>query len=511
MATRKELIEGIGHRYRAGNRKEKQQILDEFTQVTGYHRKHAIRALNGAVAKTAGQRKRDRVYDEAVHRALIVVWEVADRICSKRLKAALPLLIVAMERHGHLALDPSLRQRLLVMSAATIDRLLEPTRREGVGQRRRRGGINSALRKSIPIRTFADWKDVQPGHFEIDFVEHCGGITEGTFVHSLVLTDVASGWTECVALPAREQTLVIEGFAKVRAELPFPIRSFNSDNDSAFINDTVVDFCRVQGLQFTRARPYRKNDQAWVEQKNGSVVRRLVGYGRLQGRAATLALARLYAVARLYVNFFQPSFKLKSKTRDGAHVTKRYSAPLTPYERLLASGCLDEASTVQLAEQFLTLDPVALLHAIRTAQEALAGFAATGSAPSRAPGNSQDIDTFVHGLAAAWKSGEARPTHRRKVTPHHWWRSRADPFEHTWPTVEAWLQNEPGVSAKALLQRLAAMLPDVYATTAQLRTLQRRVKVWRSERAKQLIFGVLQPVDRNPSATTARVESEQSP
>ena len=246
-----------------------------------------------------------------------------------------------------------------------------------------------------------------------------------------------------------------------------------------------------------------------MEQKNGSVVRRLVGYGRLQGRAATIALAELYAVARLYVNFFQPSFKLKSKTRDGAHVIKRYEVPMTPCARLLAAGCLDDASTVQLKEQLLTLDPVALLHAIRAAQEALAGIVATGSVPSRAPGNSQDIDTFVHGLATAWKSGEARPTHRRKVTAHHWWRSRADPFEHTWPTVEAWLQNEPGVSAKALLQRLAAMLPDLYATTAQLRTLQRRVKAWRSERAKQLIFGVLQQVDRNPSASTARVESEQ--
>ena len=478
MATRKELTEGIGKRYRTSKRKEKQRILEEFTRVTGYHRKHAIRALNCEVAKPSERRRRERIYDEAVHQALIVLWETADRICGKRLKAALPLMIVAMERHGHLALDPGIRQRLLDMSAATVDRLLEPTRRDGVGHRKRRGGISSALRQSIPIRTFADWQDVKPGFFEIDFVEHCGGITEGTFVHSLVLTDVASGWTECVALPAREQTLVIEGFAQVRAELPFPVRGFNSDNDSAFINDTVVGYCRTTGLQFTRSRPYRKNDQAWVEQKNGSVVRRLVGYGRLQGRAATLALARLYAVARLYVNFFQPSFKLKSKTREGAHVIKRYSVPVTPCERLLVSGCLDETSTVKLREQFLTLDPVALLHEIRTAQEMLAGFAATGSAQSQASRKGHDIDTFVRGLATAWKSGERRPTHRPKVTAHHWWRSRVDPFKHTWLTVEHWLQDEPGVSARELMHRLAAMMPDVYSTTAQLRTLQRRVKAW---------------------------------
>lgn len=494
MATRKELIEGVGQRYRTSSGKDKPKILEEFVRLTGYHRKHAIRVLNCSAAKPAERRRRERIYDDAVRQALIILWEAADRICSKRLKAAQPLLIMAMERHGHLALDAGVRQRLLAMSAATIDRLLESTRREGLAGRRRRGAINSALRKSIPIRTFADWKDVKPGFFEIDFVEHCGGVAEGTFVHSLVLTDVASGWTECVALPAREQTLVIEGFAQVRAELPFPIHGVNSDNDSAFINDTVVNFCQAHELQFTRSRPYRKNDQAWVEQKNGSVVRRLVGYGRLQGRAATTALARLYAVARLYVNFFQPSFKLTSKIREGSRVIKRYSAPATPCERLLASGCLDEASAANLRQLFSTLDPVALLHEIRTAQEALAAYA-TGSAPSQAPGDGHDIDTFVRGLATAWKSGESRPTHRRKATAPHWWRSRADPFEHTWSTVEQWLQSEPGVSAKDLMHRLAAMMPDVYSTTAQLRTLQRRVKAWRSEQAKQLIFGTLRPAE----------------
>ena len=499
MATRKELIAGVGQRYRASDGRDKPKILEEFVRLTGYHRKHAIRVLNGSAAMRAERRPRERVYDEAVRQALIILWEASDRICSKRLKAALPLMIEAMERHGHLALDAGVRQRLLAMSSATIDRSLESARREGFAGRRRRGAINSALRKKIPIRTFADWKDVKPGFFEIDFVEHCGGVAEGTFVHSLVLTDVASGWTECVALPAREQTLVIEGLAQVRAKLPFPLYGVNGDNDSAFINDTVVDYCRAHALQFTRSRPYRKNDQAWVEQKNGSVVRRLVGYGRLQGRDATAALARLYAVARLYVNFFQPSFKLIVKIREGAHVIKRYATPATPCERLLASGCLDATSAAKLRQRFSTLDPVALLHEIRTAQEALAVYAASGSAPCQAEGD-RDIDTFVRGLATAWKSGETRPTHRRKATAPHWWRSRADPFEHTWCTVEHWLQSEPGVSAKELMHRLVAMMPDVYSTTAQLRTLQRRVKVWRSEQAKQIIFGALRPAELHAGA-----------
>jgi len=508
MATRKELIEAVGERYRSGTREEKQQILQEFVELTGYHRKHAIRALNRAVEKVSGKRGRKRIYDEAVRGALIVLWEAADRICGKRLKAALPLLVAAMERYEHIALDPDVRQRLLEMSAATIDRVLERTREEGPGKRRRRGGVNSTLRKSIPIRTHADWKEVKPGFFQTDFVEHCGGITEGTFVHSLVLTDVASGWTECVALPAREQLLVVEGFACVREQLPFPMRGLNSDNDSAFITDTVVDFCRANALAFTRSRAYRKNDQAWVEQKNGSVVRRLVGYGRLQGRAATQALARLYAVARLYVNFFQPSFKLESKTREGSHVIKRYLPPMTPCDRLLASGCLRDASAAKLREQQLSLDPVALLYEIRQAQETLASFVATGANPVSPAKNGEDITTFLRGLTTAWKDGEVRPTYRSKVRKPHWWRNRADPFEHTWPTAEQWLRSEPGVSAKEMMDRLAAMFPDVYATKAQLRTLQRRVKAWRSERAKELIFGVLKQADSqtDPSKRTEEIQ-----
>ena len=280
------------------------------------------------------------------------------------------------------------------------------------------------------------------------------------------------------------------------------VRGFNGDTYSAFINDTVVDYCRAHALQFERSRPYRKNDQAWVEQKNGSVVRHLVGYGRLQGVAATRALASLYSVARLYVNFFQPSFKLLSKVREGSHVTKRYSTPATPCERLLASNCLDQQSAAKLQQHALQLDPVGLLQAIRAAQEVLASYAVSGSEASPTSETRPDIDTFVRGLATAWQSGEVRPTHRRNATKPHWWRNRSDPFEHTWSTVESWLESEPGVSAKELMHRLAARVPDVYSTTAQLRTLQRRVKAWRSERARELIFGAVQPASR--STTEAR-------
>jgi hypothetical protein len=300
---------------------------------------------------------------------LTVLWEAGDRVCGKRLKALIPVLIDAMERHGHLKLDAVVRTRLLGVSAATIDRLLGPERKAAGSTRRRRWGAGSAIRQSVPVRTFADWGDPPPGYCECDMVEHCGGIKEGgNFVHTLTLTDIHSGWTECAALTIREQSLVVEGIRAITQHLPFALRGLDTDNDSAFMNETLQGYCDQHRIEWTRSRAYHKNDQAWVEQKNGAVVRRLAGYGRLSGLAAAGALQRLYESARLYVNFFQPSFKLASKQRDGAQVHKRYYPPLTPYQRLLASAAVDETIKQRLRERYAALDPVALLKAIRDVQ-----------------------------------------------------------------------------------------------------------------------------------------------
>jgi len=424
-------------------------------------------------------------------------------VCGKRLKALLPTLISAMQRHGHLDLDPMVHAALLEVSAATIDRALEDARLHIDGQRKRRKGVGSAIRRSVPVRTFSDWRDPPPGFFEIDMVEHCGGPkTDGDYVHSLVLTDIASGWTECVAMPVRDQTLVVQGLAKAAGDLPFPMRGVDSDNDSAFMNETVFDYCHARGLEQTRSRAYKKNDQAWVEQKNGAIVRRLVGYGRLSGMKATSALAHLYEVSRLYINFFQPSFKLKSKTRDGARVQMRYHAPATPCERLLAHDGVSVGVKDALKAQPQQLDPVLLLREIRAAQQALIDIIAHGpnAAAAQAPAVA-DVKAFLAGLATAWRDGEVRPTHRKRPTAERTWRTRADPFADAWPVVEGWLIAEPTVTAKELMDRLAAMVPDVYASKAHLRTLQRRVKAWRATKAKDLILGslrhatVLAPMD----------------
>lgn len=224
MATRKELVEAVRARYRAASQPEKSKILNEFAALTGCHRKHAIRVLGRPPSGPNQIPLRNRLYDEAVREAPIVLWEAADRLCGKRLKVLIPMLMDAMERHGHLSLDPVIKDKLLEVSAATIDRALRVTRERIDGQRKRRSGVGAAIRRSIPVRTFADWRDPAPGFLEVDMVEHCGGPkTDGDFVHSLVLTDIASGWTECVAMPVRNQSLVVEGLIKAASDLPFPM------------------------------------------------------------------------------------------------------------------------------------------------------------------------------------------------------------------------------------------------------------------------------------------------
>lgn len=486
METRRELVEVISDRYREASRKGRVAILDEFVAITGYHRKHALRVLNQRdVEDDAEIQPGRRIYDEAVRETLTVLWETSDRICGKRLKAAIPLLVEAMERHGHLELDEVVKEKVLTVSPATIDRLLAPARTEANGARKRRRSARSGLRRQVPVRTFADWDDPAPGFFEADFVAHCGGSLAGSFIHSFMVTDIASGWTEGLPMIVREQSLVVEALNVLRSRLPVTMLGIDTDNDGAFINETLLGYCDEHGIEFTRSRPYRKNDQAWIEQKNGSVARRIVGYGRLEGVKPARALHRLYEVARQYVNFFQPSFKLLDKTRDGAKVKKRYHPPTTPCERLLMDTRVSEKVKKSLSEQQRALDPVALLRHLRSVQTELVAF--QGQAAAAATDNDEDIAEFLAHLPTLWKQGEARPTHRRKTRAPRHWRTRVDPFEAVWDEIESWLQADPDITGKILFERLQKKHPGEF-TTGQLRTLQRRVQSWRRMMARALIF-----------------------
>lgn len=342
MGARREVLAAVAERYRAAGRIEKGRILDELTATTGWHRKHAVRAVSDRVARSrlptpssdeaggtveAKPVSRRRKY-EGVRDALVALWEASDRVCGKSLKVMIPALLPALERHGRLQLTPETRGLLNTVSAATIDRMLVEVKVAAAGGRRRRVGFYSAIRREVPIRTFNDWADPPPGFCEIDMVAHGGTSVAGLFIQTLTMTDIATGWTECLPLLTRDGGLVVEAMSQAQSQFPWLLCGADFDNDSAFMNDVVVPSrqrrafsttCRSQKIEVTRSRAYKKNDQAFVEQKNGAVVRRLVGYGRFDG----IETARLYAAARLHVNFFQPSFKLKEKRREGAKVIKR--------------------------------------------------------------------------------------------------------------------------------------------------------------------------------------------
>jgi hypothetical protein len=490
MATRDELLGALSVRYSEVGRIERSRILDEFVAVTGYHRKHAMRVLRGGCTGARhGLRPGRRVYGDAVREALILLWEASDRVCGKRLKALLPILVGAMERHKRLELDPAVRAGILAMSAATIDRALAPARDKSSVQRRPRTAGIPSVRRLIPVRTFTDWDDPPPGFVEADLVVHSGPSTRGSYVQTLVLTDIASGWTECAPLLVREQHLLTEVLKRLKATLPFALLGIDTDNDTVFINDTLKTYCDENEIEFTRCRPYRKNDQAYVEQKNGAVVRRLVGYRRLEGLTAARELARLYAAARLFVNFFQPSFNLIEKSREGATVRKRYDAPAPPCQRLLSDSRTPEAERLKLIALQDRIDPVSLLHEIRERQRRLVEIAdRTGMDDPQCA----TIEEFLAALKTAWREGTPRPTEQQPPPKLRWWRSRKDPFETTWPEIRNWAETDPELTGRELLERLQAKYPNVYPD-GQLRTLQRRLKSWRREMAHDLIMGSLSP------------------
>jgi hypothetical protein len=484
MTTRTELKSVLTRRYRVSSRVEKGRILDEFVAITGFHRKHAMRFLRSDPdGRTASRRNRPRIYQEAERNALIVLWEAADRVCGKRLKALLPILIESMERHGHIDLAPEIRAKLLSMSAATIDRALRSVREQSGRPRRR--SVASALRRSIPVRTSADWGNPAPGFVEADLVAHSGPSARGSFVQTLVLTDIATGWTECAPLLVREQRLLSTVLTELRKQLPFALLGLDTDNDSVFMNETLKEYCGQAGIVFTRCRPYRKNDQAFVEQKNGAVVRRMVGYRRFEGLEAASLLARLYCSARLFVNFFQPSFKLIRKERDGASVHKTYSAPATPHQRLVAEARTPDAVRGRVNEIYAGLDPVALLRDIRAIQQQLASLA--DAAPASPPTAALPIEQFLSSLRTAWKEGAGRPTDRPIAKPKRE-RRRPDPLLKATPQLREWFEAEPWRTSSELLSKLQAECPGLYPSTV-LRTLQRRLKMWRSEQASAMLFG----------------------
>jgi hypothetical protein len=360
-------------RYRQAPRAEKRQLLDEVVAVTGMHRKAAIRLLRRAPRPRArpGPGGRPRAYGPEVGAAAEVLWQASGRIGARRLHPFVPELLDRLLRCGELKLTPAIDKLVRQASRPTLARLLEPAR----AQYPRRGATSThpgaRLKHEIPIRTFAEWTDAQPGFLEVDLVAHCGSKTGGFYLCTLCAVDIATAWVELEAVWGKGQKRVGGAVHHVRTRLPMPLRGLDSDNGSEFINHALLTYCRAQGITFTRSRPWKKNDSAHVEQKNGAVVRQLVGYDRFTARAAYGQLQRVYRLARLHVNFFQPVEKLVTKTRQGGAPPPR----LRPRPNALSTSLRRGKPHSRNAPRARGALPVAEPAALATATRAGAGAA----------------------------------------------------------------------------------------------------------------------------------------
>jgi hypothetical protein len=396
MKQRQALGAVISKRYQGASRKEKKQMLDEFCETTGYNRCYARlvlrcqgqrvriddrRVLEGDVRQSPARHK-PKVYDAKVAKALVKIWVLLDYLCGKRLVAILPEVVERLEQFNELRVEPETKAMLLQMSAATADRILKPERSKYELRGRSRTRPGTLLKHQIPIRTFCEWNEQRPGFVELDLVAHDGGLALGDYMQTLDMTDVCTGWTETIAVPNKAQIWVFGAISQARERLPFPLLGIDCDNGSEFINHELLRYCAAQHITFTRARPYRKNDNCYVEQKNYSIVRRTVGYLRFDTGQELLVLNQLYASLRLYTNFFLPTMKLKRKERYGSRIKKSYELPLTPYRRVLDSEHVGPDHKEILRQSYSLLNPAALKRAIDELQKQLFRLARTKPKPT---------------------------------------------------------------------------------------------------------------------------------
>jgi hypothetical protein len=370
--------------YQRAGKKEKGVILRQFVELTGYVRRYAARLLRQHGKKTRvgtttiigdvtkkPVRTRQPVYDGEVIEALRKIWMIMDCICGKRLKAALADLIPVLKKNMEIQLTPATEAKLLRISASTIDRVLAVDRKKQALKGRSGTKPGTLLKHQIKIRTFSEWNEQKPGFVEIDLVGHDGGDASGEFCQSLDVTDVCTTWTETRAVQNKAQVWVFKALTDIRKALPFQLLGIDSDNGSEFINHELYRYCIQEQITFTRARPSRKNDSCFVEEKNYSVVRRNVGYRRYDTPEEQAVLNELYGYLRLYTNYFLPTMKLVRKERIGSRVKKVYDEPTTPYKRVLASPDVKQSDKKRIRKMYSTLNPAQLKRNITSLQEKL--------------------------------------------------------------------------------------------------------------------------------------------
>ena len=363
--SRAELIKSYRKRYRKAGKKDKGRIISLIVDATGYCRNHIIRALNSDchVPKKVTRRRGSKY--ASISEPLKRVWAVANFICGKRLKPFMPHLIASLKQYREITLTSQEESLLLSISPATIDRLLAPARKD-IGMRgRSTTKPGTLLKHQITIKTFAEWDDTRPGFLQVDLVAHCGMTTGGEYVNTLNMVDVATGGSVATAFMGRSERFCTAAIDEATPSLPFPILGIDSDNGSEFINAHMKRYCNKRSMTFTRGRANKKNDSCFIEQKNWDIVRKMIGYKRLETYDELVILKRIYNLLGLYQNYFQPSRKLISKTRIGPKVTKKYDEAQTPAQRLLVRNDIPKGTKRHLMQTFKRLNPAKLMRDIQ--------------------------------------------------------------------------------------------------------------------------------------------------
>jgi len=362
MHSRKQYLMEIGKEYERADGVNRSRLLDEAAKRTGYNRKYLIRLLNRTAAPRPVRRRQRRraEYGAALTSVLIQVWDIFEQPCGQRLAPILIQQVDHLRRLGELRCSAAVAEQLKRVSPSTIDRLLRREKRMRRLRRTRNPNVQPLIYQKVPVKVAAEWDTHQIGNVQVDFVGHCGRSTGGSYIHTISAVDIATNWWEGQAIAVRSQHATKEGLSQMRPRFPFRILELHPDNDSALVNDLLWDWCGEQNIRLSRSRPYQKNDNAWVEQKNWTHVRKVVGYRRFDNTTELRLLNDIYGVLRMYKNFFLPTIKLASKMRVDGRIKRTYDAPRTPYQRVMESAEVDRRAKRELAAVYETLNPAEL-------------------------------------------------------------------------------------------------------------------------------------------------------